>query len=239
MHLNKLLTFSSILILLFSSCEKEETNPEIINSLFFGEGVYDFSESPYSNYFEFGSGNLERAFSEDFGSMGYDWFVGESSGEYKVNKSDGFYYMRNYEESTARKYAVLSQIDTTRDFQIECRMAMIVAEQGDGGAGIVLGNGSEFLGLVYNVEHYSAVLENNNGETNGLFGYNKNNELGAVYGFQKLMIRKVDNTYYFFINEEYIGFKLRYESLGSEVGFFVGSGIKMKVDYMYIDYINL
>jgi len=175
-------------------------------------------------------------FTEDFTDNSNDWILDNEWISGKID--DGRYEVtcKNFRKSTGLTYRSFP-IDTASDFEIETSFTLSA------------GTGALIFGLNDDFEHYRIEIDNKRnlfiikdiparGRVENLFSGKTGlvNEAGSV---NKITIRKVQDTYYFFIND--ISFK-QLNNLtinGDQIGFSVGLNSAISVNYLNISSLKI
>jgi hypothetical protein len=63
-------------------------------------------------------------------------------------------------------------------------------------------------------------------------------ELVNKFSFNKLTVRKIDNTVYYYLNENYVFEHIFYEPYGNQIGFHVTNNAAILIDYLNVSYIQ-
>jgi len=174
-------------------------------------------------------------FNESFDNNSNNWLLDNlwingnvSNGNYKIT-------CKNYKKSTGLSYKTVF-IDQTKDYEIETAIKNI-----SGSGGLAFGINSKF-------DHYRIELSGsgNLSVIKNIPSKGKNEEIysGPVSSgfksglFNKITIRKLQDYYYLFLNEDLIGRFDKINPEGDQVGFNVGLNSEISVDFLTISYLS-
>ncbi|MCX6254136.1 MAG: hypothetical protein NTV31_06610 [Bacteroidia bacterium] len=158
------------------------------------------------------------------------WISGKvSNGDYKIS-------CKNFNQKTGLTYRSIA-IDQAKDFEIETSFT------------IIKGTGALVFGQTKNFDHFRVEID-----------YKKNliilkdspskNKVEKLFSgkvlsikdagfFNKLTIRKIQNSYYIFVNELLIKQFNNLVLQGDEFGYSVGLNSEISVDYLNISYLTI
>ncbi|MGD1891205.1 MAG: caspase family protein [Cyclobacteriaceae bacterium] len=190
-------------------------------------------------YSDYSDAQRTDIFYDDFSDNRHGWFVGyERKGKREGQIKDGHYIWASNSD-IYDQHATWNQIslNQTRDFEIETRLKF-AEEDNSRRKSVALSwgrsdRGSFFFGIKNNKFYISDWHK-----IGGLTQYVKSRETPHIRwkDYNTLTVRKVDNTYSFFINEQSV-FKMNFEKFyGTNVGF--ESSNMIHVDYLRVSYLN-
>ncbi len=169
---------------------------------------------------------------EDFINNAYDWGVGKSDATNR-KIDNGYFYFKTYEESF---YSTMIEQDlrSYRNFEIETKIKCV--EGGIGYENCILwgmdDNKHSFRFGITPKGQYTAYKMSPNGIVDYV-DYTDSPEVSNI-AYTKLTIRKYNNMYYFFLNEKLVH-SAPFEPLyGGNIGYLIGKGQAMKIDYLYV-----
>lgn len=161
-----------------------------------------------SSYYDYAPSDREYIFSNDFINNDFNWYVGHSDDNcrhYKI--TNGYYEI----QSTCNTLAVATwnndnkiKLNDYDDFEIETSLMFVSGEENNGN-GISWGNvseKSEFY-FCFSANGYYEFIKSVNGSWVDIKPWTTT-ELIKSKAYNKLTARKVDRTYYFFINDTYV-----------------------------------
>lgn len=193
------------------------------------------SLSAQQAYNDISSGQKTSIFNEAFDNNTNNWITDNSwiGGKF-VN---GFYEIscKNFKQNTGLTYKAVS-FDQSKDFEIETSFKLIK------------GTGALVFGLTKDFEHYRIEIENKKNLVIAKDAPSKNkfeilfsaniksiNDAGL---YNKLTIRKLQDTYYFFVNDLLIKQFDKLILAGDQIGYSVGLNSEISVDYLNISYLK-
>lgn len=170
---------------------------------------------------------------DDFDDNRYNWGLGQAENDWLEKIADGRLYFQSFNDND-KEDLIKFEISPERDFEIETSMRF---KQGDTARffGLQWGKSSDFN------NQYDFLISGN-----GLVSIDKFS--GEFYDylppvpseflkpgyFNKLTIRKINTSYYFFVNEELIHTMPFKPFFGPYFGFQVGENSVIEVDYFKI-----
>ena len=185
----------------------------------------------------------EKIFTEDFSTNNYSWPVGT------FDDCRTYTYYRGYYEikSTCKTSSAIVNfnknkgfnIDQSRDFEIETSMMY------------VSGTDNKFYGIAWGKNETIDERFNFGFSANGYFLINKYknyewhdfkpwtlSSLVKKNDYNKLTIRKIDNTYYFFLNNVFV-YSCPFEPFfGQRLDFTADMGTELRIKYINISYLG-
>ncbi|MCK4663814.1 MAG: PKD domain-containing protein [Bacteroidales bacterium] len=177
-------------------------------------------------------------FYDEFDDNSNNWYEGELPGEYDLYIEYSTYYFTNYSNGP---YTVTNNninLDEDRNYEIWVGMVITQAAQ-DYGSGFVWGKSSESFNFYYfkiddpNWYVYGDMEEGN------YIDWTTSSCVEPLNEYNDLTLRKVNDTYYYFINDCYMGSEPIGEFFGTGLGFYCDYLSTIEIDYIDIMYINL
>lgn len=193
-----------------------------------------FSQSSYDDYT---SSTKSQVYREDFNSSSDEWEI-YVSGQRMGKVNGGTYDWISLNEKAQAKYVSVPEMNWSRDWQLEIRMKQVNGKKNSSNDFLwdrEAGNSNKFhFGFTgegkYNLSEYDNGYQSIVGFTQASF-VNRTS-------FNKITVRKVGNTYYFFFNEQYITSRVSKPIKGDYVGFMVPPNSTLQVDYIDVSYLN-
>jgi len=233
------LTYLLLLFVVLSSCEEQD--PELFNKEFLGQdGEYTFVTP--DQYTGVPSSKRTSFFLDKFDNNVNNWGT--------VNDNDLFVNIERGNlifESKGPAYftTITKPFDKSKDFEIETSIKIVT------GNSSLSANTNGFVWFVERTSNNRIASFNNFvfDDTRFWIGkYESNNyrswqnwtqSIIRSYGnYNKLTVRKIQNQYHFFVNEQFI-LSVPYENrIGDRIGFRVKDKCRLEIDYLKIDYIN-
>lgn len=208
--------------------EKGNTNNYTSTTSSSGNGSYD----------TFGASKKTVVYREDFSSANSDWEVyrsGQRMGKIQGGNLD-WVSMNN---SAQMIWHTLDDMSWSRDWQIEIRMKHL------------RGKPNSSNDLLWNISESGTDKYHFGFTAEGKYVFSK--KVGSDYNsivpftassivnksdFNKVTVRKVDNSYYYFFNEKLITTKSYHTVSSDKVGFMVPPNSTLQVDYLEVAYLN-
>jgi hypothetical protein len=181
----------------------------------------------------------EKIYYTGFSEQSNDWPINSDESKSSVINPEGYYEIKSLKKGNQPIFVTnVVDIDLDRDFEIEASMKYCSGED------------NNINGIVYGYDSNTAGQYRFAFTGNGLFGVLKwhkewtylrdytQSSLVSNNSFNKLTIRKIGTTCYFFINEKpvclipFMGF------FGQEIGFCVNQNTTIQVDYFSVSYIT-
>ncbi|MBP6872519.1 MAG: hypothetical protein KBC43_10975 [Bacteroidales bacterium] len=218
-----------LLLLIIFGCGKEES-PEEIEKYFFPEG----SINNYSDYYSIADNMKSQSFFDDFANNKNGWYEG-SSDIYSFQIKDGAYFI----SSINQMYGTYQpKISLSENYEIE--IEMIIPEDNSGNiriGGIIWGR---TLADKYNAFGISsnAVFHSFNSEDYD----NESPVYGIIKGVNepnKLIVRKCDDKYYFYINKNLVNTMKYIDTKGTDHGIYIENHSSIEVTYIKVYQLNL
>ncbi len=165
----------------------------------------------------------------------YNWTADQISESHKLK--DGFLFLTS-SLSTPLETSIPIDFDEMNDFQIETSIQVI---QGDANAfsgifwGIQIFSETYKFGFSPNGSH--TIFKDNSTSIEKYLDWTHSGLINPK-STNKLTIRKMDNEYYFFINEKFVHSFSYFPLPGFDIGFRVAAKSTIKIDYLTVSYIN-
>lgn len=174
---------------------------------------------------------------EDFDEVDQKWET-YTSGASMGKIHDGYYDLISMNDKAHAKYAFVSNMDWSQDWQLEIRMKQINGK--DNSSNDIIwdresGNSNKYhFGFTsagkYNLSEYDQGYQAIVDFTAAEFVNKK--------GFNKITVRKVRGTYHYFLNERYIISSSYSKVKGDYIGFMVPPNSTLQVDYIDVSYLD-
>lgn len=186
-----------------------------------------YSQRPYLETSTYAKDN---EFYEDFSNNNNNW-IKENSKNISLTVADGYFIINN---TSSKPYYYLEKdvsIDYESDFEIECIFEFNSETSNDYSllwGGEKKKNNLGFMEFVISKKGFYRISKFEVNDWKDYTQWTKSNLIKPQAN--KLTVRKIDNTYFFFINEEIVH-TMKYEkSIGSKVGFQTNSSSKLKIN---------
>ncbi|WP_422355902.1 hypothetical protein [Roseivirga pacifica] len=183
-----------------------------------------------------GSFQKEAVYREDFDVSSSTWEP-YTPGERMGRVHDGYLNWISLNESAYSISHTLDDMDWSRDWQIETRMMHLDGKQNSSNDLTWNNNdeGSYHFGFTAEGKYVLSKLESS--------GYNPIVPFTSSYlintdGFNKMTIRKIGETYYYFINETLISAHKGHTVSSNKIGLMVPPNSTLQVDYLEVTYLN-
>ncbi|MBL4604683.1 MAG: hypothetical protein JKY02_03210, partial [Flavobacteriaceae bacterium] len=191
------------------------------------------SQSDYYDY----SNKKENIFYDGFYNNDNYWSEGASNGSSEGTINEGYYYW----QSTISKAKTTSKkifLDTGKDFEIESRFKRLSGTKTTTLQSLIFGSditkkyyfgftaGGSYRISWYDGSSYHAIKD-----------WTKSSHI-SKYGFNRMTVRKVGGTLYFFINRKKVYSTHSRSFFGNRIGFQASSKTKLKIDYLRVSYLK-
>jgi hypothetical protein len=175
-------------------------------------------------------------FNETFDTNANNWITRNSWINGKILNGCYTITCKNYNGSTGLSYKAV-QIDPGKDYELETSIKII-----RGTGGLVFGQTDKF-------DHYRVELGNKNNililkdtpskkkPVENLFTGNAKS-FKKTGSFNKLTVRKIKESFYFYVNDSLISQIKNIIPEGNQIGFNVGLNSEIAVDYLNVNYIT-
>jgi hypothetical protein len=200
--------------------------------------IISFSQPNYSDY---AINNKEKVFFDDFLDDRNSWGLG-----YQLNNSIfsqikyGYFQAKVYDKINSKNKTHSVPFSQNKDWEIETQLKYIEGDETNGFAILWGLENTENKGYHFWISgngQYAISKRDTSGARSFYINWTSSMFINK-FEWNKLTIRKVDNSYDFFINEKYV-YSIPFESFyGNEVGFTIGPNMTVRVDYLHISYLN-
>ena len=190
------------------------------------------------HYNDVSEGQRTEVFYDAFDDNQHNWFIGsQRKGRREAHIQDGHYVWKSksdfYQEHASWNRVSLAQ---HRDFEIETAIKFVEGNPRESSTSLSWGRsdrGSFFFGF-----KKDEFFINQWHKISGLTHYIKRHKTPHLRSgeYNKLTVRKVDGTYHFFINEQWVHTMPFKKFFGPNVGF--ESTNLIHVDYLRVSYLN-
>jgi hypothetical protein len=200
-------------------------------------GMLTFAARSQSNYNDYPASMKEQKFRDFFNSNTNQWWTGDASTVSRID--EGHYVLDRLKDGAAASWVSSVYIDESRDFEIETLIKLAKASEKGYVSGILWGKQLEKF-------HYFIFGFNDN-QRYVIACFNPNWEAIKDWSdgpmlrkndYNKLTIRKVAQTYYFFINEVPVLTTAFRSLLGPQIGFHVAPFSAIHIDELSIYYLK-
>lgn len=183
---------------------------------------------------------VDYIFNEDFDNNVNDWINTTKAGEYSGSVKNGFYHWQSLNTSTRTTWcSSIPEIDQSRDFQIEAQIKIVKYNASGDAHKLIWGkdvNGNNF-GLGFNGDGEIRGSKYIDGSYVGFIDWKKLESFNK-YGYNKLLVKKLGDYYYFYFNDKFVKSVPFEPFYGNQTGFSVAPGSTMNVDYLKISYLD-
>ncbi len=179
--------------------------------------------------------DIDSVFRDNFDNNNNNWITDNSWINGRIENGQYFIKCKNYNGSSGLSYKVI-HLDQKRDFEIEATLQ------------IIKGTGGLLFGLTDKFDHYRIEITDKN---DLIFVKNtpSNNRISKLLAISKcklfktgspvkITVRKLNNTFYLFINESFVKEFRNIIPKGDEIGFNVGINSEVSVDDLNILYLE-
>ncbi len=225
-----------ITFLFLFSCEEKE--PLFLQQEFLGSqetGNLEYIDADL--YSGIPSSKRTSFFTENFENNTNNWEEVSTSQAYASISNEQYVFQNK--TANALAVSISKIIDTNNDFEIETRLKLVSTASNEAGS-LIWGykNTSPYQFYAYSI----------NGNEKQWIGYFQNSYtawqswtpdyVNTTGEYNKLTIRKINNKYYFFMNEVFV-FSQEFEAFFSHrIGFKADGYSTINIDYLKIDYIE-
>lgn len=190
-----------------------------------------------SGYYDYTSSQRDDIFFDSFSSNAKGWTTG--SNDSRIGRiQSGYYYWASIASSGTATTKKEVYIDTSKDFEIEAKIKRVSGAKTTLLQSLLWGCGytkKNYFGFTgdgsyriswYDGENYKAYKDWTNSSSIKKYDYNK------------MTIRKVKSTMYFFINGTKVHSMPFKSFFGNKVGFQAASGTTLNIDYLRVSYLK-
>lgn len=196
-------------------------------------GLFAQNTTDYSNYYSLSNDKKQLIFIENFTNMTNDWLLGIRENVWRESIEKGYLYFESLENKAKEDY-IKVPLHSDIDFEIETSI-MYVKGDNTKAYGIQWGKSLE-TNFQYDFlcsGNCQFTIDKFTGEFHDYVPFTKTKLLQKAK-FNRLTIRKIADTYYFFINHSLVH-EMPYEPLfGEYIGLQVGELSEIIVDYIKI-----
>ncbi len=212
-----------LFVCLLSACGSNN-NPEPLENIF-------LEKNPEAQY-EWGESKKKPLFLESFSNNSRGWFIANNSTT-TASVTSGYYFLESKTTNGFICWLNTFVLNVQQDFQVEIAIKLV--------SGV---NNSGFYWSFDSISkngYYMYINSNRQMNTGKYFSsafetwaQNQNVENISITDYNLLTVRKIADSYYFFINKQFVSSK-KYEFLsGNLVPLFVGGNSSIQVDYLNI-----
>lgn len=188
-----------------------------------------------AEYFGIPGRDKHNAFFDEFLNNSNSWDMGQSMLQEEIRDGDFFISTLSDKAYTKRRSIPMNQ---TGNYEVEVRMRYVRGDQSSP-SGLTFGRdvrGNEF-NVLFTPDGTFRIVEVRNMRAYDLKGWQASGSL-AKYSYNSLMVRKVAERWYFFINEELVAQMPSRDLFGTDFGFTVGGSMAIEVDYLRVSEIR-
>lgn len=189
-----------------------------------------------TDYFGIPGRDKHNAFFDEFDNNTNSWDMGQSMLQEEIRGGEFFIATLGDRAYTKRRAIPMNQ---TGNYEVEVRMRYVRGENTQSPMGLTFGRdvrGNEY-NFLFTPEGNFRIVEVRNMRAFDLQGWQASRSL-ARYSYNSLMVRKVAERWYFFINEELVAQMPSRELFGTDFGFTVGGNMAIEVDQLRISEIR-
>ncbi len=188
-----------------------------------------------TDFFGIPGRDKQNAFFDEFEDNRNAWDLGQSMLQEEIREGD--FYLATLTDRVYTKRRSIP-MNHTGNYEIEIRMRYVKGEE-TSAMGLTFGRdmrGNEFNFLITPRGNFR-IIEVRNQRSFDLQGWQPCRNI-TVYSYNSLMVRKVAERWYFFINEELVGQMSARELYGNDFGFSIGGNMAIEVDNLRISEIR-
>lgn len=188
-----------------------------------------------TDYFGIPGRDKHNAFFDEFQNNANSWDMGQSMLQEEIRDGDFFIATLSDRAYTKRRAIPMNQ---TGNYEVEVRMRYVRGNQ-NSPVGLTFGRdvrGNEY-NFLFTPKGNFRIVEVRNMRAYDLQGWQPSGSL-TRYSYNSLMVRKVAERWYFFINEELVAQMPSRELFGTDFGFTVGGTMAIEVDYLRVSEIR-
>jgi hypothetical protein len=183
--------------------------------------------------------NRTFVFVDDFLNNGNQWSIGEfGNGKAQGKIEDGVYYLQSNQTDVNWAIWTRATVNQEKDFEIEARLRFVTGEDNNANC-LFWGRDEQDRRFRFGISGSGQYLiDQNDGSWTNLLPWTSSDNARKT-DFNKLTVRKRGDTYYFFLNEQFVHsmpYKPLYDHL---LGIQVNQNTTMAVDYIRVAYLNL
>ncbi len=188
-----------------------------------------------TDYFGIPGRDKQNAFFDEFENNSLSWDIGQPMLQEQIRDGDFFIATLDDLSYTKRRSVPMNH---TGNYEVEIRMRYVRGNQ-HGPIGLTFGRdirGNEY-DFLFTPEGNFRIVEVRNTRNYDLQGWQPSGSL-TRYSYNSLMVRKVAERWYFFINEELVAQMPARDLFGNDFGFTIGGNMAVEVDYLRISEIK-
>ncbi|MGB0524201.1 MAG: caspase family protein, partial [Flammeovirgaceae bacterium] len=205
----------------------------LVNLLLF-QAHFAFSQS---SYYDYASSDRSNVFYDSFESNAKNWTTGSTSS--RVGRMEnGHYYWASVASSGTATTTKEVYVDTNKDFEIEAKI-----KRYSGSKSTLLQ--SLLWGCGYTKKNYFGFTGDGSYRISWYDGQNykaykdwTTSSSIKKYDYNKMTIRKVKSTMYFFINGVFVHSMTYKPFFGNKIGFQAASSSTLHIDYLRVSYLS-
>lgn len=227
-----------ILQISLSGCQDD--NEQLLEKEFLGNYTYT-PEDYYRTYDGIADSLRSDLLIDDFTDNNNNWYVtsGQQGDNYCFIQGGNLVFGSNITNSYLNSLSL--QINTSLDFEIEASMKISRSSETNYN-GVIWGGdfsaGVDFYTMMFNASQNSWLGYTEGGNYVPWQDFTTGN-VNGIFNENLFTVRKVDDTYYFFINKVFIKSETFLPFFGNQIGFKVGAHNEIQVDYLKVYYLDL
>jgi len=200
--------------------------------VFFFYFMISHAQTNYEDYL-----NSENIFTDDF-SNNVGWITGLSADNcYSSKIENGAFEIISACKGIYPSYWITRTIDVTRDFEIETELLFVQGET-DNGISLIWGKDDNYHRFNFEIsgQGYFKIFQ-----FDGNFISLKDwtvSDLINKSDYNKLTVRKINSSYYFFLNNKLVHSSEFLPFFGNQIGFQDNQNTTMRVNYLKVSYLK-
>lgn len=197
--------------------------------------VHAFAYSQ-SKYYDYTASQRSVQFFDDFNSNTKSWTTGSTDSR-SGRVQSGYYYWSSKTSNTATTTKSI-YMDANKDFEIEGKFKRSTGGKTTTLQSLLWGCGSSkknFFGFTADGSFRISWYDGTN--YHAYKDWTSNSNI-SKYGFNKLTIRKVRSTMYFFINSNFVHSMPSKAFFGNNIGFQAAGNASLTIDYLRVSYLS-
>ena len=200
-------------------------------------GVPGFAQINWvpDSYYGIPERDKQSAFWDEFENNAYQWDLGSLYLNERIEDGDFYCASLTPHTYTKRRRVPMNQ---SGNYEIEIRMRFVKGSERNL-TGLTFGRdvrGNEY-NFFFNSRGNFQINKFDRGRSTDLMGWTKSEHL-SKYSYNSLMVRKVANEWFFFINHELVAQMNAQQLFGNEFGFTIGGHMAVEVDNLRISEIR-
>jgi hypothetical protein len=199
-----------------------------------------YAEPRYSDYSE---NEKQVIFFDDFNKKDNDWSLGTYGNGCRTSTIKNGYY--EIESLCKNQYPTfwtnLVNIDERKDFEIESRIKFLYGEDNNSNS-IFWGDG-KIEGAKFSYRYRFGISGNGQyiiDKYSGAWEYKKHwtkTNIVKLNDYNKITVRKINNKYYYFLNNQFVHENDFEPFYGQRIGFQTNQNTKIRIDYLRVSYL--